>query len=154
MNKFSRKTNWQSQGVVLPGNKILFSLETASDYVKGEGKDPNYGFKCLVIGYKCQDAGEDGLKNLEHELAYLGGLCASSLISKGIQLPYTTDEKDTEPSQFENSAQELFDKFPTLLKKGFAIEHLPNAMSIRLWLARFHSVANLTRDSSLWYFKI
>ena len=130
LNKFSGKTNWPSHGVVLPGNEILFSLETASDYVKGEGKDPNYGFKCLVTGYECQDAGEDGLKNLEHELAYLGGLCASSLMSKAIQLPNTTghdtDKKESEPSQFENSAQELFDKFPTLLKKGFAIEHLPN----------------------------
>ena len=130
LNKFSGKTNWPSHGVVLPGNEILFSLETASDYVKGEGKDPNYGFKCLVTGYECQDAGEDGLKNLEHELAYLGGLCASSLMSKAIQLPNTTgqdtDKKEAEPSQFENSAQELFDKFPTLLKKGFAIEHLPN----------------------------
>ena len=103
LNKFSGKTNWPSHGVVLPGNEILFSLETASDYVKGEGKDPNYGFKCLVTGYECQDAGEDGLKNLEHELAYLGGLCASSLMSKAIQLPNTTghetDKKETEPSQ-------------------------------------------------------
>ena len=55
--------------MVLPGYEILFSLETASDYVKGESKDPNFGFKCLVTGYECNDGGEDGLKNLEHKLA-------------------------------------------------------------------------------------
>ena len=124
---YSGKTNWPSHGVVLPGNVILFSMETASDYVKGESKDPSYGFKCLVTGYECQDAGEDGLKNLEHELAYLGGLCASSLMSKAIQLPNTSsDDKKLDPSHYEVSAQDLFDKYPSLLKKGFAIEHLPN----------------------------
>ena len=48
LNKFNGKTNWPSHGVVLPGNVILFSMETAS-------------------GYECQDADEDGLKNLEDE---------------------------------------------------------------------------------------
>lgn len=28
--------NWPKQAVILPGNEILFSLETASDYVKDE----------------------------------------------------------------------------------------------------------------------
>ena len=127
LTKFSGKTNWPSHGVVLPGNEILFPLETASDYVKGDAKDPNFGFKCLVTGYECQDAGEDGLKNLEHELAYLGGLCASSLMSKTIQLPNTsTDDKKDDTTHHELSALELFHKYPALLKKGFAIEHLPN----------------------------
>ena len=129
LNKFSGRSNWPGHGVVLPGNEILFSMETASDYVKGEAKDPSYGFKCLVTGYECQDAGEDGLKNLEHELAYLGGLCASSLMSKAIQLPTTaaaSEDKKDDLSHQELTSQELFDKYPTLLKKGFAIEHLPN----------------------------
>ena len=127
LNKFTGKSSWPSHGVVLPGNEILFSLETASDYVKGESKDPSYGFKCLVTGYECQDAGEEGLKNLEHELAYLGGLCAASLMSKTIQLPSASkDEKREDSAASENAAQELFEKYPSLLKKGFAIEHLPN----------------------------
>lgn len=33
------------------GNEVLFSLETASDYVKDE-KACFYGFKCLAVGYE------------------------------------------------------------------------------------------------------
>ena len=127
LNKFFGKKGWPSHGVVLPGNEVLFSLETASDYVKGDNKESNYGFRCLVTGYECQDGGGDGLKNIEHELAYLGGLCAASLMSKSIQLPTVSGEEPGEDStSVEESAQELYDKYPTLLKKGFAIEHLPN----------------------------
>lgn len=35
----------------LLGNEALFSLETASDYVKDE-KACFYGFKCYAIGYE------------------------------------------------------------------------------------------------------
>jgi len=127
LSKFSGKSGWPSHGVVLPGNEVLFSLETASDYVKGDSKDANYGFKCLVTGYECQDGGGDGLKNIEHELAYLGGLCAASLMSKAIQLPPVSGEENSEEaSAAEETAQELYEKYPSLLKKGFAIEHLPN----------------------------
>jgi len=34
LKKFSGGTNWPQQSVILPGNEILFSLETASYYVK------------------------------------------------------------------------------------------------------------------------
>lgn len=34
LKKFSGATNWPQQSVILPGNEILFSLETASYYVK------------------------------------------------------------------------------------------------------------------------
>jgi E3 ubiquitin-protein ligase MYCBP2 len=88
LSKLSGQRGWPAQSVVLPGNEVLFSLETASDYVKGE-KAAHWGFKCLVAGYEVQDGGgqEQGLKSLEHELAYLGGLCAASLMNKAIQLP-------------------------------------------------------------------
>lgn len=33
------------------GNEVLFSLETASDYVKDE-KACFYGFKCVAVGYE------------------------------------------------------------------------------------------------------
>ncbi len=33
------------------GNEVVFSLETASDYVKDE-KACFYGFKCTVVGYE------------------------------------------------------------------------------------------------------
>ena len=41
---------------------MLFSLETASDYVKGDNKASNFGFKCLVAGYEVQDGIQEGLK--------------------------------------------------------------------------------------------
>ena len=131
LGKFSGKTGWPSHGVVLPGNEALFSLETASDYVKGDSKSSSYGFKCLVTGYECGEGGGDGLKNLEHELAYLGGLCAASLMSKAIQLPAVGGTEGGGQGGgagggAQQAAQELYDKFPGLLKKGFAVEHLPS----------------------------
>lgn len=36
LKKFHGSSNWPQQAVILPGNEILFSLETASDYVKDE----------------------------------------------------------------------------------------------------------------------
>lgn len=36
---------------LLSGNEVLFSLETASDYVKDE-KASFYGFKCVAVGYE------------------------------------------------------------------------------------------------------
>lgn len=33
------------------GNEVLFSLETASDYVKDE-KACFYGFKCVAVGFE------------------------------------------------------------------------------------------------------
>ena len=36
LKKFSEATNWPRQNVILPGNEVLFSLETASDYVKDD----------------------------------------------------------------------------------------------------------------------
>ena len=36
LKKFSGSNNWPRQNVILPGNEVLFSLETASDYVKDD----------------------------------------------------------------------------------------------------------------------
>lgn len=76
--------------MVLPGNEVIFSLETASDYLKNERYSP-YGFKCLVVGYEWPPAGHSttmaGLKHLEAELAFLGGMCAASMMKKDLQLP-------------------------------------------------------------------
>jgi hypothetical protein len=97
LTRLSGQRGWPAQSIVLPGNEVLFSLETASDYVKGgeggggKNSGAHFGFKCLVAGYEVlQDGGgleQQGLKSLEHELAYLGGLCAASLMSKSLRLP-------------------------------------------------------------------
>ena len=132
LTRFSGNKGWPSQSVVLPGNEVLFSLETASDYVKGDNKVSKFGFKCLVAGYEVQDSTQDGLKSIEHELAYLGGLCASSLINKKLKLPTPTGAggvtggKDSaDDLALEATAQELYETYPSLLTKGFAIDELP-----------------------------
>ena len=125
LTKFSGNKGWPSQSVVLPGNEVLFSLETASNYVKGD-KASNFGFKCLVAGYEVQDGTQEGLKSIEHELAYLGGLCASSLMNKSLKLPaFTNGEAGDEVTGVETTAKDLYDTFPTLLAKGFGIDEMP-----------------------------
>lgn len=81
---------WPQSAVILPGNEIIFSLETASDYLKDEHAS-SYGFRCLVVGYEWPPPGNvgptAGLKHLEAELSFLGGMCAASLMKKDLQLP-------------------------------------------------------------------
>ena len=36
LKKFSGCNNWPQQSVILPGNEVLFSLETAPDYIKDD----------------------------------------------------------------------------------------------------------------------
>ncbi|KAH1008686.1 hypothetical protein HUJ05_009221, partial [Dendroctonus ponderosae] len=88
LHKFSGSLQWPSNAVILPGNEVVFSLETASDYLKDDRASP-YGFKCLVIGYEWPPDHSSffGLKHLEAELAFLGGMCAASLMKKDLMLP-------------------------------------------------------------------
>lgn len=68
--------------MVLPGNRIEFSLQTASNYLK-DNKANRFGFKCLLIGYEDISQSKTSrfcLANLEHELAYLGGMCSATLM--------------------------------------------------------------------------
>ena len=87
LKKLTGTTGWPTQAVVLPGNEVLFSLESASDYVKDDRKTSHFGFRCLVVGYEAVNSRrEHGLQGLEMELAYLGGLCSSSLMKRNLQL--------------------------------------------------------------------
>lgn len=70
----------------------MFSLETASDYIKDE-RACTFGFRCLVIGYEWQQISGDGLRQLESELSFLGGMATSSLLSKDLVLPPTSGNK-------------------------------------------------------------
>lgn len=76
-------------GLIL-GNEVIFSLETASDYMKDE-RSITYGFKCLVIGYDWITSG-NGLKNVEMELSFLGGACMAGLMQKHLTLPPVSSE--------------------------------------------------------------
>jgi len=69
----------------------MFSLETASDYLKND-KISRYGFRCLVIGYEVEELSKYqalgyGLVHLETELSFLGGMCVSTLLKRDIILP-------------------------------------------------------------------
>lgn len=73
------------------GNEVMFSLETASDYLKND-RIPRYGFRCLVIGYEVEELSKYqalgyGLVHLETELSFLGGMCVSTLLKCDIILP-------------------------------------------------------------------
>uniref|UniRef100_T1JCF5 RCR-type E3 ubiquitin transferase n=1 Tax=Strigamia maritima TaxID=126957 RepID=T1JCF5_STRMM len=125
MRKLSAAASWPHSSIVLPGNEVIFSLETASDYIKDE-KACFYGFKCMVIGYEWNRMNEDGMKHLEKELAYLGGLCASSLMKKDLILPTASiDEMDDDLEVADEIAQRVFHAHSALLNKGFALSHSP-----------------------------
>lgn len=57
---------------LLSGNEVLFSLETASDYVKDE-KACFYGFKCVAIGYEF-NPGPDEVKTQSFTETILQGI--------------------------------------------------------------------------------
>ncbi|ESO93790.1 hypothetical protein LOTGIDRAFT_153260, partial [Lottia gigantea] len=105
LKKFSGTSNWPKQAVILPGHELLFSLETASDYVKDE-KASFYGFKCTVIGYEWNNKAEESILQLEKELTYLGGMCSSALMKKDILLPpLSVEETEEELESIEIGAQ-------------------------------------------------
>ncbi|KAK4298747.1 hypothetical protein Pmani_028926 [Petrolisthes manimaculis] len=125
LSKFSGTQNWPHQTVVLPGHNVIFSLETASDYVKEE-RASTYGFRVMVVGYEWPPSPPDSLRHLEKELSYLGGLCAASLIKKDLCLPPSTGEDLEEDLELvESLAAQVYRSHPALLSKGFALSHPP-----------------------------
>ncbi|XP_056648043.1 E3 ubiquitin-protein ligase MYCBP2 isoform X1 [Diorhabda sublineata] len=127
LHKFSGRLQWPTNSVILPGHEVIFSLETASDYLKDERLSA-YGFKCLVIGYEWhQDSNQsqNDLKHLEAELAFLGGMCAASLMKKDILFPINGDEADVDIEAAENVAMEIFSRHGPLLSKGLALTSPP-----------------------------
>ncbi|XP_037787011.1 E3 ubiquitin-protein ligase MYCBP2-like isoform X1 [Penaeus monodon] len=125
LNKFSGTQNWPHQTVILPGHEVMFSLETASDYVKDERAN-TYGFRVLIVGYEWPPTPPDSLRHLEKELSYLGGLCSASLIKKDLCLPpIAGDELDEDMELVEEMSLQVYRAHPGLLSKGFALSHPP-----------------------------
>ncbi|XP_074033015.1 MYC binding protein highwire isoform X2 [Leptinotarsa decemlineata] len=128
LHRFSGSLTWPTNSIILPGNEVIFSLETASDYLKDD-RISAYGFKCLVLGYEWPPEGTTSLnielKHLESELSFLGGMCAASLLKKDILLPVIGDEADIDMEMAENIASDIFSRHSPLLSKGLALSSPP-----------------------------
>ncbi|GAA6108212.1 E3 ubiquitin-protein ligase MYCBP2 isoform X3 [Tachysurus ichikawai] len=126
LKKFSGSSGWPSSVLVLPGNEALFSLETASDYVKDE-KACFYGFKCVAVGYEFNPGSEEGIIQLEKELAYLGSVCAAALMKKDLALPIGNElEEDLEI--LEEASLQVCKAHSGILGKGLALSHSPTIL--------------------------
>ncbi|XP_059502486.1 E3 ubiquitin-protein ligase MYCBP2 isoform X5 [Stegostoma tigrinum] len=126
LKKFSGSTGWPTTVLVLPGNDAIFSLETASDYVKDE-KACFYGFKCVAVGYEFSPGPDEGIIQLEKELAYLGSICAASLMKKDLALPVGNELED-DLEILEESALQVCKNHAGLLGKGLALSHSPTIL--------------------------
>ncbi|KAE8626026.1 hypothetical protein XENTR_v10006480 [Xenopus tropicalis] len=126
VKKFSGSTGWPTSVLILPGNEAVFSLETASDYVKDE-KASFYGFKCFAIGYEYSPGSDEGIIQLEKELANLGGTCAAALMKKDLALPVGSElEEDLEI--VEEAALQVCKTHSGILGKGLALSHSPTIL--------------------------
>ncbi|XP_068159965.1 LOW QUALITY PROTEIN: E3 ubiquitin-protein ligase highwire [Drosophila tropicalis] len=117
VKKFNTASNWLQNVLILPGNCVEFSLETASLYAQ-DPHNNRYGFKCLVVGYDnptAINASNSCLIRLEQELAYLGGMCSANLMKKDLNLP---DDKDMEDI---SGIEDTISSHHGLLSKGFAL---------------------------------
>ncbi|RWS30275.1 E3 ubiquitin-protein ligase MYCBP2-like isoform X6, partial [Leptotrombidium deliense] len=128
LRKFSGKplsSQWPTSAVILPGNEVLFSLETASDYFKDD-KACYYGFRCQVIGYEnpINDGVYIGFQLLEQELQYLGAICVSSLLSRSLTLPPINGDCEVD----EEDVMKKFHSHSFLLSKGLSLAHTPTAV--------------------------
>lgn len=86
IKKFNTENGWSTNAIIVPGNEIMLSLETASNYL-ADHKLNRYGFKCILIGYENIDVTKtfnNSLINLESEFTYLGGMCSANLMRKDL----------------------------------------------------------------------
>ncbi|XP_015219296.2 E3 ubiquitin-protein ligase MYCBP2 isoform X16 [Lepisosteus oculatus] len=126
LKKFSGSNGWPTMVLVLPGNEALFSLETASDYVKDE-KACFYGFKCVAVGYEFNPGPDEGTIQLEKELAYLGSVCAAALMKKDLALPIGNElEEDLEI--LEEASLQVCKAHAGILGKGLALSRSPTIL--------------------------
>ncbi|XP_071198100.1 E3 ubiquitin-protein ligase MYCBP2-like isoform X16 [Salvelinus alpinus] len=126
LKKISGSNGWPTTVLVLPGNEALFSLETASDYVKDE-KACFYGFKCVAVGYEFNPGPDEVIIQLEKELAYLGSVCAAALMKKDLALPIGNElEEDLEI--LEETSLQVCKAHSGILGKGLALSHSPTIL--------------------------
>ncbi|MXQ93585.1 hypothetical protein E5288_WYG018908 [Bos mutus] len=104
----------------------VMHYKTASDYVKDD-KASFYGFKCFAIGYEFSPGPDEGVIQLEKELANLGGVCAAALMKKDLALPIGNElEEDLEI--LEEAALQVCKTHSGILGKGLALSHSPTIL--------------------------
>ncbi|XP_058468268.1 E3 ubiquitin-protein ligase highwire isoform X2 [Malaya genurostris] len=116
IKKFNTSQNWCNNAIVLPGNQLEISLETASTYIR-EQKGNKYGFKCSIIGYDNKSLVKfpsTSLIHLEYELSYLGGLCSANLLKKDLSFSDDINESMV-------NIEETVKKHTPLLSKGLMV---------------------------------
>jgi len=111
---------WPSNALILPGHELVFSFETASDYVKDE-KACYFGYKCQVVGYEDPVTFATSFQILELELSFLASTSFASLLSRS--LPLLPNDRPFD----EESTKKDFLAHKALLGKGLALTHLPTA---------------------------
>ncbi|RVE51528.1 hypothetical protein evm_003798 [Chilo suppressalis] len=88
--------DWPPPAFIVPGNEVIFSLETASDYLneynKTNSEDNRFGYRCLCVGYEDSPftTQKQGLVALEMELVYAAAGCASRLLAPDLEIPSLT----------------------------------------------------------------
>ncbi|XP_028043251.1 E3 ubiquitin-protein ligase MYCBP2 isoform X2 [Bombyx mandarina] len=86
-------TEWPQRSLLVPGNEVIFSLETASDYLteynKANNEENRFGFRCLAVGYEDSNltSQKQGLVALEMDLMFTGAACASKLLAPDLEIP-------------------------------------------------------------------
>lgn len=136
IKKFNTENGWSTNAIIVPGNEITLSLETASNYL-ADHKLNRYGFKCILIGYENIDSSRsfiNSLINLESEFTYLGGMCSANLMRKdlifsgkilklpvnfNLEISMLSDEKSDDFWATENTLK----KHSVLLSKGLSIQN-------------------------------
>ncbi|CAH2218381.1 jg26088, partial [Pararge aegeria aegeria] len=93
-------SDWPQKALIIPGNEVIFSLDTASDYLHEYDKPNNdegrFGYRCLCIGYEEASLASaragcgTGLTTLEMELVHLGAGCATRLLAPDLDVPPVT----------------------------------------------------------------
>eukprot|EP00047_Mylnosiga_fluctuans_P000811 m.202671 g.202671 ORF g.202671 m.202671 type:complete len:4234 (-) comp10109_c2_seq9:387-13088(-) len=103
VHTYFAKDSWPTRPIVLPGNKLVFELSTASSYVDRDNREDlttHFGYKATVFGYAF-DNHVHPLRLLERELAFVGGQCASYLLNNPNTVPAAPKEKEKEKGEKE-----------------------------------------------------
>ncbi len=96
------RSGWPPAALIVPGNRLSFDFQSASDYREKKDSKHRWGFRCVVKGYAdaqhlpATASAELGqrrlwLNLLESQLGSFGAVCAGNLIAGGEATTQITD---------------------------------------------------------------